>query len=291
MDKQRSTGEIVFDYANVIFLFLLGFIMLYPFMYVLFSAVSIPSELIGHRGILLWPKGFQVEAFRLVFMNPMITYGYINTIIYLVFGLVINLFLTILSAYALSRQGVMLRRFFSLFIVFTMFFQGGLIPLFLQVNGLGLLDTRLALILPSAMSAYNLIIMRTGFEAVPISLEESAKLDGANHMQICFQVILPLSTPVVAVVALYYGVYHWNAWYHAFLFLQDRGLYPLQLILREILIVNSTDAMTAESGLTEVMSDAVRYAAILVATVPILCIYPFLQRFFVKGIMIGAVKG
>ena len=270
---------------------LLAFVTLYPMLYVFFSSISLPSKLLTHTGLLLFPQGFQTEAYRMVFMNPMISTGYLNTIFYLVFGLFLNMLITMLAAYALSRQGLYFKKFFSLMIIFTMFFSGGLVPLFLQVQSYGLLNSRLALILPSAMAAYNLIIMRTGFEAVPISLEESAKLDGANHMQICFRIVLPLSLPVLAVIGLYYGVYHWNAWYHALIFLNDSKLYPLQLVLRGILIENQTDGMLTESGMKEQLGEAIKYAAIIVATLPIVCVYPFLQRFFVKGIMIGSVKG
>ena len=290
MKIKRSVGEWAFDIFNIVFLLAMAVVTLYPFIFVLFSSVSLPSRLIGQTGLLLLPKGFQLDAYRMVFMNPMIMVGYRNTLIYLVCGLAVNLFLTTMAAYALSRKGVLLKRFFSLMIIFTMFFSGGLVPLFLQAQSYGILDTRWALILPNAMSAYNLIIMRTGFESVPISLEESAKLDGANHFTICFRIVLPLSLPILAVVGLYYGVYHWNAWYHALIFLQNRALYPLQMILREILIQNQTDAMTAESGVKESLGEVIKYAAIIVATVPVVCIYPFLQRFFVKGIMIGAVK-
>ena len=290
MKIKRSVGEWAFDIFNIVFLLAMAVVTLYPFIFVLFSSVSLPSRLIRQTGLLLLPKGFQLDAYRMVFMNPMIMVGYRNTLIYLVCGLAVNLFLTTMAAYALSRKGVLLKRFFSLMIIFTMFFSGGLVPLFLQAQSYGILDTRWALILPNAMSAYNLIIMRTGFESVPISLEESAKLDGANHFTICFRIVLPLSLPILAVVGLYYGVYHWNAWYHALIFLQNRALYPLQMILREILIQNQTDAMTAESGVKESLGEVIKYAAIIVATVPVVCIYPFLQRFFVKGIMIGAVK-
>ena len=287
---KHSFGEWVFDTCNTLFLIFIAFVALYPFVFVLLYSISDPTRMMGRIGVILWPKGFQLEAYRMVFMNPMITTGYLNTIFYLFFGLLINMFMTMTAAYALSRRAVMFKRFISLFIIFTMFFSGGLIPFYLQVRSYGLLDTRLALLLPSAMSAFNLIIMRTGFETVPISLEESAKLDGATHMQICFRIVVPLSLPVIAVITLYYGVYHWNAWYHAMIFIRTRDLYPLQLILREILIANQTDNMMVESGIVAALGEAIKYATIIVATLPVLCVYPFLQRYFVKGIMIGAVK-
>ncbi|MCL2059616.1 MAG: carbohydrate ABC transporter permease [Oscillospiraceae bacterium] len=287
---KRSAGEWVFDTCNTVFLACIAFTALYPFVFIFLYSISDPTRMMGRIGIILWPRGFQAEAYRMVFMNPMITTGYLNTLFYLFFGLLINMVMTMTAAYALSRRGVKFKRIISLFIIFTMFFSGGLIPFYLQVRAYGLLDSRLALLLPSAMSAFNLIIMRTGFETVPISLEESAKLDGATHLQICFRIIVPLSLPVIAVITLYYGVYHWNAWYHAMIFIRTRDLYPLQLILREILIANQTDNMMVESGIVAALGEAIKYATIIVATLPVLCVYPFLQRYFVKGIMIGAVK-
>lgn len=289
---RKSFGEWVFDGFNTILMFCVIFVTLYPFIFVLFSSISQPSRLLTFDGLLLFPRGFQLDSYRMVFMNPMITVGYLNTLFYVVAGTLINLFLTTLGAYALSRNHLYFKKSISLFIIFTMFFSGGLIPLYLQVQAYGLIDSRLSLLLPGAISAFNLIIMRTGFESVPASLEESARLDGANDWQICFRIVFPLSLPVVAVITLYYAVYHWNAWYHAMLFLKTRDLYPLQLILREILVSNQTEAMvgSAESGSKEALGEAIKYAAIIVSILPVVCLYPFLQRYFIKGIMIGAVK-
>lgn len=289
---RKSFGEWFFDGFNTILMFCVIFVTLYPFIFVLFSSISQPSRLLTFDGLLLFPRGFQLDSYRMVFMNPMITVGYLNTLFYVVAGTLINLFLTTLGAYALSRNHLYFKKSISLFIIFTMFFSGGLIPLYLQVQTYGLIDSRLALLLPGAISAFNLIIMRTGFESVPASLEESARLDGANDWQICFRIVFPLSLPVVAVITLYYAVYHWNAWYHAMLFLKTRDLYPLQLILREILVSNQTEAMvgSAESGSKEALGEAIKYAAIIVSILPVVCLYPFLQRYFIKGIMIGAVK-
>lgn len=177
-------------------------------------------------------------------------------------------------------------------IVFTMFFEGGLIPLYILVGKLGMMDTRWAVIIPSAVSAFNLIIMRTVFQGVPVSLEESAKIDGASDWTVLFRVIIPLSLPVVAVMVLFYGVSHWNSWFPAMIYLQNRGLLPLQLILREILIANDTTSMTTgvASGDQMQIGETIKYATIIIATVPILFLYPFLQKYFVKGVMIGAVK-
>jgi len=290
--SNRSLGERLFDSCNTGFLVLLCVGTVYPFLYVLFASLSDPSKLIRMRGLILFPQGFSLEAYRLVFANPMITVGYANTLFYVAVGTAINLLMTSFGAYALSRRTLMLKNPIMMMIVFTMFFSGGLIPNYLLVSELGMLNTRWALIIPGAISTYNLIIMRTSFHGIPASLEESAKIDGANDFTILFRIILPLSMPIVSVMILFYGVSHWNAWFNALIYLRDRDLYPLQLVLREILITNSTDAMTtgASDMNKALVAETIKYAAIIVATVPVLFLYPFLQKYFVKGVMIGAVK-
>ncbi len=290
--SKRNLGERLFDSGNTSFLVILCIGTIYPFLYVLFASLSDPGELIRTRGLIFYPQGFSLEAYRLVFANPMIMVGYANTLFYVVVGTTINLLMTSFGAYALSRRTIMLKNPIMMLIVFTMFFSGGLIPNYLLVSELGMLNTRWALIIPGAISTYNLIIMRTSFQGIPASLEESAKIDGANDFTILFRIILPLSLPIVSVMILFYGVSHWNAWFNALLYLRDRDLYPLQLVLREILITNSTDSMT--TGASDIdkalISETIKYAAIIVATVPVLFLYPFLQKYFVKGVMIGAVK-
>lgn len=290
---RRSMGERLFDGVNVTFMIVLSAATVYPFLYVLFASLSDPSWVVQMRGLIWYPKGFTIEAYKLVFANPSILTGYVNTLIYVVFGTALNILMTSLGAYALSRQSVMWKNPLMFIIVFTMFFNGGLIPTYLLINELGMLDSRWALIIPSAMSAYNLIIMRTSFQGIPVSLEESAKLDGANDFTVLFRIVLPLSMPVVAVMILFYGVSHWNGWFNALIYLRTRDLYPLQLILREILITNSTDSMMTGVGGADKMpiGETIKYATIIVATVPILLLYPFLQKYFVKGVMIGAIKG
>jgi len=208
-------------------------------------------------------------------------------------GTGLNLVMTVLGAYALSRKNMMFKNWIMLGIVFTMFFGGGLIPRYLLVSqALNLQDNPLALILPGAVGTMNLIILRTAFETVPVALEEAARMDGANDLQILWSVIIPTSLPALAVITLFYAVAHWNAWFDAMLFLRNREWYPLQLILREILISNSTATMTSGASASDVMplGETIKYATIIVATLPILCIYPFVQRYFVKGVMIGAIK-
>lgn len=290
---KATTGERLFGVVNVGFLVLLSIAALYPLVFVLFASFSDPGLLVQNRGLLLFPKGFTTDAYRMVFMNPAIGSAYLNTLFYVIVGTAINILLSSMAAYGLSRREVLWKNMIMFMIVFTMFFEGGLIPTFLLVGNLGLLDTRWAIIIPTAVSAFNLIIMRTAFQAVPVELEESARLDGANDFRICWSIVFPLSLPVIAVMLLFYGVSHWNSWFSAMIYLQDRALFPLQLILREILIANDTSSMMTEisSGDQMPIGQTIKYATIIIATVPILCVYPFLQKYFVKGVMIGAIKG
>ncbi|MCM0649606.1 carbohydrate ABC transporter permease [Clostridium swellfunianum] len=293
MLNKKSNGEKIFNTFNIIFMIVLMIITVYPLLHVLFASVSDSNEVLAHRGLLLKPLGFNFAAYKMVFKNPMIVKGYLNTIIIVVFGVSLNILMTSLAAYVLSRKNVLWKKSMMFFVVFTMFFSGGLIPFYFTVKNLHIDDSYLALILPVAINTFNLIIMRTSFEAIPDSLEESAKLDGANHFTILFRIILPLSLPIVAVMVLYYSVGHWNAWFNAMIFIQNRDLYPLQLVLREILIQNDTSVMAAGVGMAdqEAIGESIKYAVIVVATLPILCVYPFLQKYFVKGALVGAVKG
>jgi putative aldouronate transport system permease protein len=290
---KRTTGERLFGLFNIVSMGLLALLTLYPILYVLFAAFSVPSRLMTKYGILLGPQGFSLISFVAVFRNPNIWSGYGNTLIILVGGVTVNVLMTILGAYILSRKNWWLVRPLSLAVVFTMYFGGGLIPFFLTVRALHLDNTLLALIIPTAISTYNMMILRTAMVTIPPSLEESAMLDGAGHFTILFRLIVPLVFPTLAVLVLYYSVGHWNSWFNAMIFLRKRALYPLQLILREILIQNATVDMTLGSGMgdMEMLSETIKYAVIVVSTVPILCLYPFLQRYFVKGVMVGAVKG
>jgi len=292
--NKRSLGELIFDYSNILFMIALIAATLYPLLYVLFASFSNPTLLAQHRGLLAAPLGFSTEAYARVFENPNILTGYRNTIFYVVSGTFINILLTTLGAYVLSRHNVLWKEPIMFLIVFTMFFSGGLIPTFLLVGrSLGWINSPLALIVPGAIQTYNLIIMRTAFQEVPYELNEAARMDGANDFQILWRIYLPLVKPVLAVMVLFYSVSHWNSFFPALIYIRDRELYPLQLILREILIQNSTQSMTtsAASGDMEMISETIKYATIVVATVPILLIYPFLQRYFVKGVLIGSIKG
>ncbi len=296
MVQQKTIGGRVFDVFNYIFLTLLAIVTLYPMVYVLFASVSNPTLFKMHQFVVLWkPLGFQVDTYKLVFKNPMIVRGFLNTLLYMTAGTCISMILSFLGAYALSRKGYSLKRFFTFLIMFTMYFSGGLVPTFLWIMQMGMIDTIWAILLPNALSTYNMIVIRTAFDAVPPSLEESAKIDGANDFTILFRIMLPLCIPTIAVVGLYYAVGRWNEWFNAVIYLRTRTRFPLQLILREILITGSAESMAASAaaGSAEEMTavrELLKYAAIIVTTVPVLFIYPFIQKYFVQGMMIGAVK-
>ena len=293
MKIKRSLGERIFEKFNILFMLLIAFIMVYPLLYVILASFSNPYELMGHTGLLLKPLGFSVQSYIMMSKNEMILLGYINTLIIVFAGTALNIFLTALGAYFLSLKGPMLKRPITLMIIITMYFSGGMIPFYFTVTDLGIDNSYLALILPTAINTFNLIVMRTAFEAVPNEMRESAYIDGAGDWRVLFQFILPLSKATVAVVMLYYMVGHWNSWFNAVLFINDRKLYPLQLVLREILIQSDTSSMKAGTLSDDefAVSQTIKYAVTVVATIPILCIYPFVQRYFEKGVMLGGVKG
>ncbi len=292
MNKKSFSG-VCFDIFNYLFMIALMFVCLYPFLYVVFASFSNSNMLMAHEGLLWYPLNPNLQSYKAVIENPLILSGYRNTLFVLVFNVLISMILTMLGAYVLSRKEFALRNFATLYVMFTMFFSGGLIPLYLTVMQLGLENSLWSLIIPGAISVYNLIIMRTGFLSLPESLIESAKLDGASHTRILCSIVLPLSMPTIAVIILYYAVGCWNSWFNAMIYLRDRAKFPLQLVLREILIQNDTDSMLTDLSRADSMSisETIQYAIIIVATVPVLAIYPFVQKYFVKGVMIGAVKG
>jgi len=288
---KKSVGEIIFDVLNYCIMILLIIATLYPFWYVLIASLSNPTAVAQRGGLMLWVEGFTLEAYKMVAQNPNIWIGYQNTAIYVVGGTAVNLFMTTLGAYGLSRRNLYGKGVIMKLIVFTMFFSGGLIPTFLLVRSLGMVDTRWAMIIPGAISTYNMIIMRTAFQGIPVSLEESARIDGANDFTIMWRIIVPLSLPVMAVMTLFYAVGHWNSFFNALVYLRRRELFPLQLILREILITQSLyEMMTNVVTDREPIGETIKYATIIVSTVPILCLYPFLQKYFVKGVLIGSLK-
>ncbi len=290
--RKNSLSRNLFLAFDVLVMSLFAIVCLYPMVYVVLASFSDSGALMAHEGLLLKPLGFNVEAYKAVAKNPNILNGYMNTIFVLVVGVLVNLFMTALAAYFLSRKNVMFKKPIMIMMIFTMYFSGGMIPQYLNVRDLGLYDSLWSLIIPVAISTYNMIILRTNFESIPESLEEAAFLDGATHMQILWHVILPLSKAAMAVMVLYYGVAHWNSWFTASIYLQDTRKHPLQMVLRGILIQNDTASM-GDGNMVDAQSigESIKYAIIVVATVPILVVYPLIQKYFAKGVMIGAVKG
>jgi len=289
---KRSVGSRIFDVVNVIIMLIIGFIMFYPMWYVIVASFSTSNALMSYDGLLLTPVGdVTTKAYTFVLRNPAIPRSYLITIFIVTAGTAINILMTSLGAYFVTRKDQFLARYVMLMIMFTMFFSGGMIPDYLNVKSLGLYNSLFALIIPNAINVFNLIILRTAFEAIPSSLNESARIDGANDLIILFRIFMPLAKSTLAVLVLYYGVAHWNSWFSAMLYIQDRNKFPLQLILREILITNDTSSMANTMSDVTLIAETIKYALIIVTTGPILLLYPFLQKYFVKGVLIGAVKG
>lgn len=289
---QKSMGEKLFEVLNVFLLGLIGVLLVYPLYYVIIASFSNANQLIINSGkMLLYPIGLSFDAYKVVLDYPLIWNGYRNTVFVIVFGVTINMILTMMGAYYLSRKGLLFQKFIAKLIMFTMFFGGGLIPLYLTVKALNLLDSLWSLILPSAISTYNMIIMRSAFDAVPESLIEAAEIDGANDFKILWRILAPTCIPTISVLIMYYAVGHWNSWFNAMIFIMDKTKQPLQLVLRKVLLMGSEELNGSVGTDTQMLSETIQYAVIVVSTIPILLIYPFVQKYLVKGVMIGAVKG
>lgn len=274
---------------------LLTLIVLLPLINVLACSFSAP-EAVASGKVLLWPVNFSVSGYERVFNTDEIWIGYANTLYYTIVGTFVNVFVTMICAYPLARRGLPYKSFFSFLFAFTMLFSGGLVPTYLLARSLHLLNTRLALIIPGAMGVYQMIVTRTFLVAnIPQELLEMSQIDGCNDFRFFWSFVLPLSKAVIAVTAMQYAVGHWNSWFSAFLYLSDDKKYPLQMMLRRILVMNqikASDYVDEETLVAmEGMADLLKYSLIVVATVPILCAYPFIQKYFVKGIMIGSLKG
>jgi len=295
MVQRKTAGKYIFDLINGTVLLFIAAACLMPLLHVLFSSLSDPTALARNEGVVLWPLGEPtLKGYQIVMKNPNILTGYGNTIFYVTTATLLGTLMCSIAGYVLSRKGLMWKGPLMFFVTFTMMFSGGLIPFYMVVRNLGWIDKRIALIIPGCMSVFNIIIMRTAFMGLPESLEESAKLDGAGHMTILFNIILPLSKAVVAVIVLFIAVAQWNSWFFAMIFLQSRKLFPLQLILREILVQNDFSKVVIGSEAVSMMDlykPLVQYCTTIVATAPILCIYPFVQKYFVTGVMIGSLKG
>jgi putative aldouronate transport system permease protein len=259
----------------------------------LFASFSDSNLLVANGGLLLHPLGFNLDSYKTVFEYPMVTSGYINTMFIVLVGVSINILMTSLGAYFLTKKDIMLQKILMKLIIFTMFFSGGLIPFYLTVNGMGLRNSLWSLIIPFAVNTFNLIIMRTAFAALPDCLAESAEIEGANDFIILFKIMIPMAKATIAVILLYYLVQHWNSWFYATIFISERSMMPIQVILRSILIDNDTQSLGGATmgGDKPQIAETIKHAVVIVATLPILAIYPFLQKYFVQGVMIGAVKG
>ncbi|TDF92716.1 carbohydrate ABC transporter permease [Paenibacillus piri] len=292
---KESSGDRLFNYINYAMMTLVFIVVLYPIVFIVSSSFS-SKEAVSAGQVLLWPVNFSLEGYEAVFRDRSVLHSFGMSVFYTVAGTTINVLVTVLAAYPLSRKDLAGRNGVMALFAFTMFFGGGLIPNYLLVKSLGLLNTPWALLLPSALSIWNMIITRTYFNAtIPDELLEAAQMDGCNDFKFLWKVVLPLSGPIVAVISLLYGVEHWNQYFNALLYLKDPGLYPLQLVLREILIRSqaSMDMIADSKQAAELagLSELLKYSLIVVATIPLMAVYPFVQRYFVKGVMIGALKG
>ncbi|MFR2839238.1 MAG: carbohydrate ABC transporter permease [Zhenhengia sp.] len=285
----------VFNAINTAILWLVLILVAYPLIYVLSASFSNPQAVSSGK-VWLWPVDFTLRGYEVVFQHPDIVRGFFNAIYITVLGTVVQVIITIMAAYPLSRKTLYGKGVITLFFTFTMFFGGGLIPTFILINNLGLYNTYWALILPGAVGVYNVIVARTFFQTtIPEDLFEAGQLDGCSDFRFLMSVVLPLSKPIIAVLVMFYAVGHWNSYFGPMIYLADKQLYPLQIVLRNILVQNQFDSqmmmdvasMEQQKGLAEL----IKYAVIVISSLPMLILYPFIQKHFVKGVMIGAIKG
>ena len=294
---KRSYSDKIFDIVNLLVMVILLVIFVWPLWFVVIASFSNPNQ-VWMGEVVLWPKGFTLISYETLLEYERIWVGYRNTLFYTVVGTLVNLVMTVCGAYPLSRKDFIPRHFFMFLFMLTMYFSGGLIPTYLVVNKVGLVNSPWAMIIPGACSIYNVIITRTYFiNSIPSTLQDAAELDGANSFQYLMRVVLPLSKPIIAVIALYYAVGHWNDFYTALIYINKQEYMPLQSFLRDILMSNKmtlNDMQGLDAAATEArmrLAQTLKYSVIIVSTVPVLCIYPFIQKYFVKGVMIGSVKG
>ena len=294
MVKDKSLSAKTFNVINGILMAIVIIITLYPLVYVLALSLS-SSEYVQAGMVSIVPRGFNIEAYKQVFADNHFWKSYGNTIVYTVLGTALNLAFTSTMAFALSRRDLIGRKSLNMLVVFTMFFSGGLIPNFLLVKNLHIYNTIWAVLLPGAINTYNMIIVRTFMQQLPEEILESGRIDGANDLQLFSKIVLPLSKPSLATIGLYYAVDHWNAYFYPMLYLKDKSKYPLQVLLKEMIV--DEDLSSLSQGAAEIVgnmqptSDMLMGASIIIALIPILCVYPFVQKYFVQGVMIGSVKG
>ena len=292
--NKRGPFDIVFDGLIYLFMFLFFIIVAYPILYVL--ALSFSSrEAVLNNEVYIIPVGFNFDNYKLVLKHEFLPKAFLNSVFYTVFGTLYSMILTILGAYALSRKNYFGRDFIMFLIAFTMMFGGGMIPSYMLIKNLGLLNTRLALIIPFAVSQYNLIVMRTYMQQIPSAIEESAKLDGANDFVILFRIFVPMSKPVIATITLFYAAGQWNDFFSGLIYLDDKNKFPLQLVIRDLLITQNdatlNQGLAAQQGMPSLTPGGFRAAIVVVTVLPLLVVYPFIQKYFVKGVMLGSIKG
>lgn len=290
----EGAGYRVFSVFNILLLLLILFLTAYPVYFVIIASISDPTKMVANYGLMWLPHlPLSLTSYRMVFRHSLLLSGFANTLFIVIVGLAFNMVLTVLGAYLLSLKNSLLKKPIAYMILFTMYFSGGIVPGYLNIKSLNLMNTLWALILPGAISTYNMLIMRSAIGALPDALMEAAKLDGASHLQRILHVVIPLTGATSAVLMLYYAVGHWNAWFNASLYIQSPSRFPLQLVLRQVLILGEDSEMASgmDAGSEIAAATVIKYALIVISTAPIMLLYPFLQRFFVKGVMIGSVKG
>lgn len=293
--NEDGKGYRVFSAFNNLLMALVILVTAYPLWYVIIASVSDPAAMMGDYGLMWLPKfPMTLEVYKFAMINPLVLSGMRSTLFIVVAGVSVNLVLTCLGAYVMSLRNALFKKPLSILFIFTMYFNGGIIPTYLNVQSFGLMNSWWSVIIPFAINIYNMLILRSAFAAVPDSLIEVARMDGASHARILAQIFLPLSGATLAVMVLYYAVGHWNAWFYASLFIQKPEKYPLQVVLRQIILMNknaSASAAALTDNTNSMMLELVKYALIVISSAPILILYPFLQRFFTKGVMVGAIKG
>ena len=294
MVRNKSIGSRVFNFVNIVFFAFVIIACILPVWHVLMGSISDPLRISAYSGIILYPLGdVTFGGYKLLLQNNSILRSYLNTILIVVTATGLGTLLTILSAYVMSVRGLYWKKPFNFIVTFTMIFNGGLIPTYMVVRNLHMLDTYWSLIIPGCCVAYNIIIMRTSFSHVPAALSEAATIDGAGHFRILCQIILPVSKSIIAVIVLFYAIQQWNAWFNASIYLQNRDLYPLQLTLREIVLKSSENSIiaNADGETVDIYRPLIKYCTIMVSIIPMMIVYPFVQKYFVKGVMIGSIKG
>ncbi len=291
---KRTRSDVIFDTITYIVLTIALLTVIYPLYYLIIASISNPTYVLTGQ-VILWPKGFSLEGYEKVFRSDNIMIGYRNSLFYTTLGTCINLILTITSGYALSRKDLKGRGIFMFILTFTMFFGGGLIPTYLLVKRLGMVNTVWAMMIPNAVAVWNIIITRTFFQTnIPDELLDASLIDGCSNTKFFLRIVIPLSPAIIAVMVLFYAVGHWNSYFQALVYIHDKNLYPLQLVLRNVLIMNQADQEMldhADAARLYQMIEVLKYALIIVASVPVLILYPFIQKYFVKGVMIGSIKG